>query len=138
MALSVEPALPIEPSNPAERRELNLPPKQYADALVEGLSNGTSEAAEHGNYTGNGQATPTKVEKGHKRKKSSKDMRSEAEQHQLIEEKYRNGGLTSVPKDEDYAKSLELDAIERRPTKKNNGTQLVSGRKAGAGWERSG
>ena len=138
MATAVERPINGNTANPHEHREPELPPKQYAEVVVQGLSNGTTESIESGDYTGNGEATPTTNKKSPRKKKSSKDMRAEAEKYRLIEEKYRSGDLTSVPKDEDYEKSLELDESERKLAKKGDSAELVSGRTAGAGWERSG
>lgn len=57
----------------------------------------------------------------------------------LVEVRYSNGdGLTSVREDKDYRESLELDDSERPASNENDSHELVSGRRAGAGWERSG
>lgn len=138
MATSVERLLGDDPSNFHEHREFTFPPKQYAEAVVHNITNGSIDSIESGDYTGNGEAPETPMKRTHRKKPSSRDIRGQGEKQNLVEEKFSTASLMSVPKDDDYEKSLELDELERKPPGKNNDTKLVSGRQAGAGWERSG
>ena len=57
----------------------------------------------------------------------------------LVEVRYSNGdGLMSVREDRDYKDALEQGNVERPVPKGDQSRELVSGRRAGAGWERSG
>lgn len=67
--------------------------------------------------------------------------KKEEEQNGLVEEKYRDKDgerLTSIRPATDYETALMQGEKELPVVKKNDNQVLVSGRQAGAGWERSG
>ena len=143
MALQVGGPLGLDAAFPEKRRQSDLPPKQYAEVVINGLHHGDSleslNSAESGDYTGSGEAIPSSPKKWNLKRPSSKDLKIKAEEQKKIEHlRYRNGSdLTSTSPDVDYQESLELDEMERKP-QSTKGSELVSGRQAGAGWERSG
>lgn len=143
MALHVGGPLGFEASTPEKYRQSDLPPKQYAEAVVNNIHNGDSleslNSIESGDYTGSGEAIPPSPKKWGLKRPSSKDLKTKAEEQKIEHQFYRNGSdLTSTSADADYKESLKLDEKERKSTQKKPGQELVSGRQAGAGWERSG
>ena len=156
-----------EPSQPEEREVQHFAPTSYAEAAEEGASphshtNGLDGVKEinaqsvlmNGSirpsilqepdkeqYEGSGQDnTPrSPIRKGHKRnsslrsngsKKAKKDERSNSQMY----EQYKDGDgelLTSMKPSDNYEKELRQD----KEVKKKD--QLVPGRMAGAGWQRS-
>ena len=140
MATSVE--RPLEPDSHLPN-EHHLTPKHYAEAVVQHTTNGAPKnPIESDYYSGNGEAKQSPTNKGLRKKLSNKDTRNKLEKTRLVEEKRSNGSLVSVAKDAEYEESLELDEMEQKPSRsksrQSTGTQLVSGRQPGAGWERSG
>ena len=130
MATSIE--RPIEPNSHLsyERNERNLTPKNYDDP---------TNSTESGHNTGNGEAKSSSTKKSYRKKQpTKKDTQSKSEKPKLVKEKRSNGSLVSVARDADYEESLELDELEKKSSGKKKGSTLVSGREAGAGWERSG
>jgi hypothetical protein len=125
-----------------KHHENDLPPKLYAEAVINKLSNDSIDSLdsiESGDYTGSGEALPTSPKKGHRKRPSSRDLKNKADQQKVEQQKYQNGEkLASTAPDADYEESLKLDEMERKPRKKETQSELVSGRKAGSGWERSG
>jgi hypothetical protein len=133
-----------EPSQPDERAEHNLLPKSYADAAANQGANGTTvepASDRNGKGTVNGSAHPPAT-------KGDKSRRKLDEDKVIFEKHVNNAGeiLTSIKPSEQYEESLKHDGQTaprekkpHRPTKRQDLTQdeLSSGRKAGAGWERS-
>lgn len=152
-------ALNPEPSRPEEREEQHLPPKSYSDAAQEpppasypSKTNGMRplDPPTPPEYSGAGMGdAPQSPGRGHKRV-SSKPSDSKlngngnvqkermSENGSIVREKYvsANGSgdlLTSIKPSDDFEEELRQDETER---KKRRG-ELVTGRRAGAGWERS-
>ena len=125
MATTMSAPLSAEPSVPEARRSRNLAPKSYASAAHENVDEmskqaAASEAKENGGRTG------------------KENGAGKEEGNHLVHESFKdtNGGhLTSVEPAHGYGSGPEQDRMERLVTKR---ATLVSGRKAGAGWERSG
>jgi 2-acylglycerol O-acyltransferase 2 len=138
--------LSSEPSQPDERAEHNLPPKSYAAAANPDL-NGQNYAPDgpaagfNGGAAVNGSVQPAEAN-GERNKQSLDESKVIYEKHINI-----NGEvLTSIKPSEDYEASLKHnrqttphEKKQNRPTKRQDLTQgeLASGRRAGAGWERS-
>jgi hypothetical protein len=128
------PMATTEPADPTERAELDLPPKSYADAVVTGAP---ANGHEH-HPSMSGASSATAVDDG--------AHRAQLDEDKLIYEKHTgaNGGgkLTSVRPDDSYERALRHNGqtapkygkkrAEHRPM-----SPLESGRKAGAGWQRS-
>ena len=135
--------LNAEPSQPEEREELHLPPKTYVDAAAESLD-GESEKDNHtpSQYIGQGEddAPRSPLRKPHKRNGSLRvnGLRSKTSTQSLLVEKFqdRDGEhLTSIdPLDSEHSNQQTQKSLSRR----TEGGELVSGRRAGAGWEKSG
>ena len=116
-----------EPSLPAEREKNELPPKSYVDAAEENLSqlskNTTNHAAQ---YTGQGEDdAPRSPRKKTHKKGGSGRMNG----HQPPQRK--NTFTLEVEEFEDK------DGEHLTTLKRNDTIELVSGRQAGAGWEKS-
>ena len=132
-----------EPSQPTDRKENHLPPKSYADAVEENLdSDGQVENRVPMQYIGNGidDAPRSPMRKVHKRNGSVRvnGVKKEKEDKKVIVEDFqdRDGErLTTVNFSKAYEEALRQDEREKPIMKQS---ALVSGRKAGAGWERSG
>ena len=135
--------LNAEPSRPHEREEQHLLPKTYVDAAVENL-NGDDEKEKNApsQYIGQGEddAPRSPLRKPHKRNGSLRvnGLRNKTSAQSLLVEKFqdRDGEhLTSInPLDsEDSGQQTQ-----KSPSRRTGGGELVSGRRAGAGWERSG
>ena len=123
--------LKSEPADPKKRAEQDLPPKSYADSVVQPTrQNGDAAGLSNGQSNGtvmNGEA-----------KKLDEDK--------LVYEKYTSQdgqtSLTSVKVDDEHHESLvhsEKSAPrDQKKSKKHDAPkELASGRRAGAGWERS-
>ena len=127
-----------EPSLPSEREKLHLPQKSYLDATEENsnpVSNGTQSAPEL--FAGNGEEEATsRSPRRHVQKRSGSvrvnGISKGSKESNVIVERYQDKDgerLVSI-------KPASNDLHDRqRPTRRNN--ELVSGRKAGAGWEQS-
>jgi 2-acylglycerol O-acyltransferase 2 len=158
--------LNAEPSVPEEREAQQLPPKSYADAAEEAAQPETHTEAEtherdnrkveniqtngrvrtptdeEGVFEGSGQDSSPKspTRGGHKRKSSRQSSgslgRKQGEQLRTeVYEKHRNGDgklLTSVKP----PGGIEKYTPESNVPKRRDST-LMSGRQAGAGWQRS-
>ncbi|MCJ1431771.1 diacylglycerol O-acyltransferase 1 [Xylographa pallens] len=135
--------LNAEPSQPQEREEQHLPPKTYVDAAVENLT-GDSEKDNNtpSQYIGQGEddAPRSPLRKPHKRNGSLRvnGLRNKTSAQSLLVEKFRDRDgehLTSInPLDsEDSGQQTQ-----KSPSRRTGGGELVSGRRAGAGWEKSG
>jgi hypothetical protein len=169
--------LTAETSQPQERAERDLPPKSYADAVVNAKTE-TSEGANADDASNPGandnredNTVPTtlgdvngfppvnneiskpaiqeNVEGDNVHVKRSDEDKVEGDE--IVYEKHVNDKgdhLTSVKPDESYHKTLEHNrrvaprekkTVEAKQAakKKDDRSQLASGRRAGAGWERS-
>jgi len=144
-----------EPSQPEEREARDLPPKSYAEAAEEGLTdeskdqkarnieniqaNGkikipTHEEKDYYELEGAGQDNSPKspTARGHRRKSSLRSNGSVGRKHG---EQLTNGTLTSFKPGSDEDDST-LRSRDGPPMKRRDST-LKSGRQAGAGWHRS-
>lgn len=126
-----------EPSLPAERKESDLPPKTYAEATEENLdryqisSNGDNPSAQY-SFSGQGQDdTPRSPRKNMHKKNDS--VRLNGHVNFKVKEKETKDQENSNLVVEDFPDrdGQHLTSLRRAET------ELVSGRKAGAGWERS-
>jgi 2-acylglycerol O-acyltransferase 2 len=176
MAASTVP-LNAETSQPQERAEHDLPPKSYADAVINKTSetgeradandarnsgaNGHLESHTRSSTAGNVNSFPPVNNDIPKPANSENDdqekvyeKRSGEEnggKDKVVYEKYVNNGgdhLTSIKEHGSYEKHLEHDR-ETAPQEKKKAKEteiakkqderphLASGRRAGAGWERS-
>ncbi|KAJ9626453.1 diacylglycerol O-acyltransferase 1 [Taxawa tesnikishii (nom. ined.)] len=135
-----------------------VPGKSYADAASDGSPTSTgsgtylrySADGTGEQYEGQGMdeapRSPTRdFRRAHKRV-SSKNMNgdrkeaNEGAQTKLVYEKFHNGDrLTSVKPSDDYEQNLRQDEREmpREQEKASSKDELVSGKRAGAGWEKS-
>jgi 2-acylglycerol O-acyltransferase 2 len=145
-------SLSIDPSQPQDRAQNNLPPKSYSDAAVESPEQQEKEneqlshAAATLELSGQGMdETPrSPMKKGHKRGPSLKangvkKHTTEVNPNTVEYEKHQgtNGTmLVSTKPDDNYETALRQDEIEK-PRRKVGKTELKTGRRAGAGWERS-
>lgn len=99
-------------------------------------------------YVGSGKddAPRSPTPKSHRKPKSNgtprtNGYRKEELQSDLVEERYKDKdgeSLTSIKPATDYETALMLTEKELPVVKKTDNQALVSGRQAGAGWERSG
>ncbi|KAF2099112.1 diacylglycerol O-acyltransferase 2A [Rhizodiscina lignyota] len=150
-------ALNAEPSRPDDRAEQHLPPKSYSDAAQQPPPTTSSpqtngihriDPPTPGEYSGSGMGeAPQSPSRGHKRvssKPSNPKLNGSAKKEQegdngsIVQERYRsiNGSgetLNSVKPSNEYDERLWQDRKER----KKKQPELVTGRRAGAGWERS-
>lgn len=123
--------LNTEPSQPDERAALDLPPKSYAEVADPAPSGDahkdTNDSKQQGNgHVPNGTKQNGSLEKEQPGKKLKKKNKGNGE---LVLEKIANNKLTTVKTEDDE------DAREsEKPTRR----ELVSGRRAGAGWDKSG
>lgn len=135
-----------ESLQPAERKENHLPPKSYVDTVEENLdSDGQVENGVPMQYIGNGidDAPRSPMRKVHKRNGSIRvnGVKKEKEDKKLVVENFqdRDGErLMTVNFSKAHEQALLQDENEKPTMKQNDSHALVSGRKAGAGWERSG
>lgn len=125
-------ALNAEPADPQERAEHNLLPKSYADSVVR------SPPARNGAASGQVNGTVH-------HKLVNGDVK-ELDDGKLVYEKYTSQGgetsLTSVKVDEEHHQSLKhsektAPRDNKKVKKQDTPKELASGRKAGAGWEKS-
>lgn len=126
--------LSAEPADPQERAEHDLPPKSYADSVVQAPA--TTQNGD-GLRLPNGDGPHQGVNGDGKKKDEDK----------LVHEKYTSHdgktSLTSVKVDEDHHQSLKHSkktaprGSNTKGKRQETPKELASGRKAGAGWERS-
>jgi hypothetical protein len=129
--------LNAEPADPKERLKHNLPPKSFADAVQEPADH---ENAQSQTSTRSYASSATAVD----------DHREHFDENKLVYEKHLNASrdevLTSIKPDEKYEESLKHDGATAPREKRKKGQSkrqdhpeepLASGRKAGAGWQRS-
>lgn len=149
-------ALNPEPADPNERAEHNLPPKSYADAAQEPLNNNV-QATDKSETHVNGSLTPKNqqsLNNGYLKPEINGDNLDDDKV--VLEKRASRDGtvLVSVKPDPGYEESLKHNAetaprdptpngrskTKARPNSKRQDipkSQLKSGRRAGAGWERS-
>ena len=145
MAPALSAPLNAEPSLPDERKENQLPPKTYSDAAHEGLSShGSFDSDTASHYVGEGENDAPRSPARRSSKKNGSlrvnGMSKKSSSQSLLVERYRDRSgerLTSVQSD-DFDEGLRQDEKEKSPPKQSSSSELVSGRRAGAGWERSG
>lgn len=139
MSAVVSAPLNPQPSQPQERADHHLPPKSYAEATVEG----TDKHAGALPSEVNGAALPDDVTQSVK----VNGLRKNIDEDRVIHDKHsseKGEKLTSIKPDESYEQKLKHNA-EPAPRQKwrsgkkqdSNEAKLASGRRAGAGWERS-
>jgi 2-acylglycerol O-acyltransferase 2 len=169
--------LTADTSQPPERAERDLPPKSYADAVVNAKTetnerasaDDASNSGANDNHENNTVSTTMGDVNGFPPsnneiskltnqenvegdnvhvKRSDKDK---VERDKIVYEKHVNDKgdhLTSLKPDENYEKTLEHNrhvaprekeraGAKQAAKKKDDKSQLASGRRAGAGWERS-
>jgi hypothetical protein len=126
--------------------EENLPPKPNADP-IEQLVNGDMKIDNPApiEYVGSGEydVPRSPMRKTHSRSGSVRvnGVKREKVNQSLVLEKYQDADgehLISVAPEDSISDSLKLDEKERPRTRKDGSHELVSGRRAGAGWEQSG
>ncbi|KAL9109254.1 MAG: hypothetical protein Q9227_006009 [Pyrenula ochraceoflavens] len=130
-----------EPSKSEERAEHNLPPKSYAAAAQEPANTQDIGNSHQPNGTTNGSISGFK-EHGYPSPDPSVDS---VDGNKLVYEKRGNlnrDSLTSVEPEKDYQNALQHnEETKPRNRRKKLGEkpspELASGRRAGAGWERS-
>ncbi|KAL8948681.1 MAG: hypothetical protein Q9222_005149 [Ikaeria aurantiellina] len=133
------PSMPLnaEPSKPNGIQDQHLPPKSYSDATKQQVPNTPNGVDDHNptQFVGQGEAdvqrSPPFSQPRH-RKSGSLRMNGapkESKAPDLIVEDFQD-------KDGERLTSLKL-AFDDRPHPQRRQTELVSGRKAGAGWGRS-
>lgn len=135
-----------EPSRPEEREEQHLPPKTYKDAAEESLGSGIDKENNNpSHYAGQGEDTTIRSPSRKRSHKKNGSIRinglkyKKSDTHLLVEDfEDRDGQKLTSTKPYDFAKALELDEHEKPVKRRKDDEELVSGRKAGAGWERSG
>ena len=136
-----------EPSRPEERAEKHLLQKSYVDAAIENLGSETEkESNNRSQYIGQGEddAPRSPVRKPHKRNgsvRSNGALKHKRSDSSFLVQDYadRDGEKLTSVKPFDFEESLVLARKEMPVTKRHKGEpELVSGRQAGAGWERSG
>lgn len=119
--------LSAEPSLPMELEKNQLPPKSYANVAEENLSRGSrKEQIPPAQYTGQGEDDAPRSPRKKTHKKSG-SLRMNGHQPPKRKE-------TSVVVIEDFQ---DKDGEHLTGLKRNDTIELVSGRKAGAGWEKS-
>jgi 2-acylglycerol O-acyltransferase 2 len=139
MSAAVSAPLNPEPSQPRERANHHLPPKSYAEATVEGVHNDAGEKPQEANGTASSNDANGSVKVN--------GVQRNIDEDRVIYDKHisRDGEqLTSIKPNEGYEEALKHDAAlaprhRGRSGKKQdpNDAKLASGRRAGAGWERS-
>ncbi len=128
-----------EPSLPEEREANHLPQKSYLDAAEENLhTDPKTEQTAPTQYIGQGEddAPRSPAKKVHKKSSSLRmnGKSKEKEGSRVIIERFQDKDgehLTSVKLPYDHEKRKHISHHGRQPS------ELVSGRKAGKGWERS-
>jgi hypothetical protein len=148
MSTAVYARLNPEPPQPQELADQHLPPKSYAEVAGEGTKNdaGGVPYEANGNVSPNdvnGSAHPNNVNGSAK----VNGMRRNIDDDRVLYDEHisqKGEKLTSIKPDEGYEDRLKHVAEtaprqKGRSGKKQDGddAQLASGRRAGAGWERS-
>lgn len=138
MSAAVSAPLSSEPSRPQERASQHLPPKSYAEATVEGTDQEAGVL-----YNADGTAVSDNADGS----SAANGLWHNIDEDRVIYDKHtdkKGQKLTSIKPDESYEKMLRHGA-ESAPRQKGrsgkkqdlNNSKLASGRRAGAGWERS-
>ncbi|ETN38818.1 uncharacterized protein HMPREF1541_06857 [Cyphellophora europaea CBS 101466] len=134
---TVSKPLNSEPADPQERKKHSLPAKSFADSV-------------QGTAAGGGESQPHSPIKSYASSATAVDDKEQLDDDKLVYEKHRSSTgtdiLTTVKPDDKYEQSLKQNgATTQREKSKNGRTKkqdtteqaLASGRKAGAGWQRS-
>ncbi len=155
MATSIVAPLNPEPSQPEDRRAEGLPPKSYADAIQGRLSesNTTLKAVNQQEVlntldTDSRDSLDAKEATKKKIHRRTGSLRANGIHNEIatlygngvLERQYSEsdgGHLTSSKVTRDYEAALQRDEKERPRSKPDKSKPLVSGRKAGAGWQNS-
>lgn len=137
MASTVSAPLNPEPADPKVRQEHSLPPKSFRDAVQSGRRQQTSP----------GDSQPHSPIKSYASSATAVDDKELLDDDKVVYEKHKTASgtevLTSVKPSENYEESLkhngEIAPIEKHENgqSKRQDKPLASGRKAGAGWQRS-
>lgn len=128
---SVSAPLNSEPALPDERAQYGLAPKSYADAVITS-GDDIDDHSHDRRLSISGTSSTTAVED-----------RNQLDDDKVLYERHNGsngrGTLTSVRPDESYEEALRHngDTAPRLPKRRSAQTPLESGRKAGAGWQRS-
>ena len=137
--------LNAEPSKPAERREHHLPPKSYANAAHENLDGDAKNQSHTGDgqeFSGTDNGRPVRSKMSHRKPALAQvnGVKNQDEKHLVYEPFEDTNGehLTSIEVSQEYALGLKQGQTERRKTEPEARDRLVSGRRAGTGWEKSG
>ncbi len=127
-----------EPPKPEERKANHLAPKLYLDAAEENLdTEPKSDQSAPTQYVGQGEddAPRSPAKKVHKKSSSLRmNGKKEKESSKVIVERFQDHDgehLTSVRLPYDHEKQKHISHHGRQPS------ELLSGRKAGKGWEKS-
>ena len=139
MSAAVSAPLNAEPSQPQERADHHLPPTSYAEATVNGSDGGAGDMT----FQANDAASLNDVNGSTK----VNELKQNIDDGRVLYNKHisHNGEkLTSIKPDETYGDGRKHDTKPTtRPRERigkkedaDNG-KLASGRRAGAGWERS-
>ena len=139
MSAVVEHAFSSQPSQPQEGESHHLPPRSYAEVAVEGIERHAEEVP----HQTNGEAYPTDVNGSAKVNGWSLNIDKD---YVLYDKHISPDGekLTSIKPETNYEKGLKHD-VESAPKQQgrsrnkqdHNNAKLASGRRAGAGWQRS-
>lgn len=139
MSIAISAPVSAEPSQPQDRADHSLPPKSYAEAAAEGLEADKNEEP----HDANGAIYPGDVDGFAEAKASGWNI---DEARVLYENHVSKQGekLTSIKPNDSFEKALNHDALSAPRQKGKLGkkqdaddAKLASGRRAGAGWERS-
>jgi len=133
-------------SHSGEYKEGYLPPKPNADPIEQLITGdvkiGNTSPIE---YVGSGEddAPRSPMRKAHSRNGSlrANGVKGEKTNQSLVREKYQDKDgehLIGVALENSVLGSLKLDDKEMSRARKDGSHELVSGRRAGAGWEQSG
>jgi len=147
MSAVVDAPLNPEPSQPQERATQHLPPKSYAEAITEGTKSEAGEIIpkEDGDVPSNevsGSTQPNTVNGS----AEGNGLRRNTDNLIIYDKHISQDGekLTSIMPDERYEQAIKQHAGSApeqkggsRKKQDASGAQLASGRRAGAGWQRS-
>ena len=135
--------LNAEPSQLEERIAHHLQPKSYVEAAEENLNGSHNETNETpSQYVGQGEddAPRSPLRKPHKKSSSLRinGLNHKTSNQSILVENYQDKDgqpLTSV-KPKDFEENVQLSAKGRAHEGQPQHSELVSGRRAGANWER--
>ena len=138
--------LNAEPADPKGRADYGLPPKSFAVAVTEGDNDTASMSPNNGRFSSRASSTTAVESNDGKKEQLDEDM----DQDKSIYDKHVGDSgqrLTSVKPDKSYEEALKHNGAtapreKKKPAKAQKRQDppqapLESGRKAGAGWQRS-